>query len=437
MNNKLMKDDPVEVMDEKAALKENLVKHVLDQLPNALQAALPALNAYPNDPGVLLLTVTAALIDRNPDQALRFLHRFTKNWQSREYEDQLLRAIALAQQGHWLQAAMIGKQIGWPNLFGAFIHLPGSWALRDWAHGWVRQIERYEDRQKRSVAAKKGLERRKAGVAKSERAAKPHREEKAREPQVEETVPAEAAPETAPSAEPELSALPRYQIRIPFSVEFSDSLESSLALRSSSNEADREAFRLRHELAHLRLLQGFDELLCLPTLRGVETYWYQLETVRKALKQFRGRVLLADEVGLGKTIEAGMVLKEYLLRGMAERVLVLTPDAGRPVARGDGGQVRDRVCDQLRFAAQERSRKVLVAAARHLFNRFGAPRRTSGDSGQTELRHRDRRRGAPSEEPRDRELEDGQRSQQTLSAAALGDSRSELACRALQPADAS
>jgi len=47
--------------------------------------------------------------------------------------------------------------------------------------------------------------------------------------------------------------------------------------------------------------------------------------VRKVLKQFRGRVLLADEVGLGKTIEAGMVLKEYLLRGMAERVLVLTP----------------------------------------------------------------------------------------------------------------
>ena len=43
------------------------------------------------------------------------------------------------------------------------------------------------------------------------------------------------------------------------------------------------------------------------------------------LKQFRGRVLLADEVGLGKTVEAGMVLKEYLLRGMVERVLVLVP----------------------------------------------------------------------------------------------------------------
>ena len=66
-------------------------------------------------------------------------------------------------------------------------------------------------------------------------------------------------------------------------------------------------------------------MLCLPHLRGIETFWYQVETVRKVLKQFRGRVLLADEVGLGKTIEAGMVLKEYLLRGMVESVLVLTP----------------------------------------------------------------------------------------------------------------
>jgi SNF2 family DNA or RNA helicase len=41
----------------------------------------------------------------------------------------------------------------------------------------------------------------------------------------------------------------------------------------------------------------------------------------------RGRVLLADEVGLGKTVEAGMAVKEYMLRGMAERVLILVPAA--------------------------------------------------------------------------------------------------------------
>ncbi len=90
-------------------------------------------------------------------------------------------------------------------------------------------------------------------------------------------------------------------------------------------ESDGGWFVLRERLAHLGLVGGFDELVCLNHLKGVETFWYQTETVRKVLKQFRGRVLLADEVGLGKTVEAGMVLKEYVLRGMVERVLVLTP----------------------------------------------------------------------------------------------------------------
>jgi SNF2 family DNA or RNA helicase len=82
---------------------------------------------------------------------------------------------------------------------------------------------------------------------------------------------------------------------------------------------------LRERFAHLGLAEGFDELLCIPHLKRIETFWHQTGTVRKVLKQFRGRVLLADEVGLGKTVEAGMVLKEYLLRGMVERVLVLAP----------------------------------------------------------------------------------------------------------------
>lgn len=38
-----------------------------------------------------------------------------------------------------------------------------------------------------------------------------------------------------------------------------------------------------------------------------------------------GRAILADEVGLGKTIEAGMILKEYLVRGLASKVLILVP----------------------------------------------------------------------------------------------------------------
>src|SRR2546428_3711266 len=40
-----------------------------------------------------------------------------------------------------------------------------------------------------------------------------------------------------------------------------------------------------------------------------------------------GRGILADEVGLGKPIEAGLVLKEYAIRGLVRRALILTPAA--------------------------------------------------------------------------------------------------------------
>jgi SNF2 family DNA or RNA helicase len=82
---------------------------------------------------------------------------------------------------------------------------------------------------------------------------------------------------------------------------------------------------LHQEYVRLCLLRGFDELLCLEGLHGVEHLPHQIETVRKVLRHFRGRVLLADEVGLGKTIEACLLLREYLLRGMVRRVLILVP----------------------------------------------------------------------------------------------------------------
>jgi SNF2 family DNA or RNA helicase len=66
-----------------------------------------------------------------------------------------------------------------------------------------------------------------------------------------------------------------------------------------------------------------DDLLCLPycTIDHLE---YQLRTALRVTGALRGRALLSDEVGLGKTVEAGLVLKEYLTRGMVRRFLVLT-----------------------------------------------------------------------------------------------------------------
>src|SRR6185369_7406408 len=87
--------------------------------------------------------------------------------------------------------------------------------------------------------------------------------------------------------------------------------------------------RVRHAI-HARRLAGaesFTELLSLARLVGVERHGYQIETVHRVLRTLRGRALLSDEVGLGKTIEALMVLLEYRVRGMAKRVLVLAPPA--------------------------------------------------------------------------------------------------------------
>ncbi|MBI4522717.1 MAG: DEAD/DEAH box helicase [Deltaproteobacteria bacterium] len=86
-----------------------------------------------------------------------------------------------------------------------------------------------------------------------------------------------------------------------------------------------EESQLRVEYAYLDIQSAFDDLLCLNEIKGVERYWYQIESAKKTLKYFHGRVLLCDEVGLGKTIEAGILMKEYLLRGMVKNILILTP----------------------------------------------------------------------------------------------------------------
>jgi SNF2 family DNA or RNA helicase len=69
---------------------------------------------------------------------------------------------------------------------------------------------------------------------------------------------------------------------------------------------------------------GFDTFLSLPRL-GFEPFDYQVNAAKTVLRRMRGRAILADEVGLGKTIEAGLVLSELCARGLAARTLVVTP----------------------------------------------------------------------------------------------------------------
>jgi SNF2 family DNA or RNA helicase len=60
-----------------------------------------------------------------------------------------------------------------------------------------------------------------------------------------------------------------------------------------------------------------------PFRSGVKIEDYQLEPVARALRDPRVNLLIADDVGLGKTIEAGLTALELLLRHRASRMMVI------------------------------------------------------------------------------------------------------------------
>ncbi|MCI4371259.1 MAG: DEAD/DEAH box helicase, partial [Thermoplasmata archaeon] len=105
-----------------------------------------------------------------------------------------------------------------------------------------------------------------------------------------------------------------------------DPADADLLARAFRTPGDgARAWRLNGEANRISLVDGFDQLLAWPSLRGVTRYEHQERTALRVLREMRGRAVLADEVGLGKTIEAGLILKEYAIRGLVRRALILSP----------------------------------------------------------------------------------------------------------------
>ena len=274
---------------------ERLRDAMAERSPDARGVAEQAVRACPTDPELLLLAALAAMAASQPERALALLKRYQKRFAPGK-PITLLTALALAQQRQFRRAWTMLETEGLESYPAAARWFVGADVMQDWLRDRLLEIrlERMRARAPAPITPCPG-KRTEAPVA------------RARPP--------------SPPVLPPVPELPRLEAS--FSVRFE--IANPAAIQVEGTATEPAWFRLRAELTRLSLFEGFDELLCLPTLQGVEAHWYQVETVRKVLRQYRGRVLLADEVGLGKTIEAGMVLKEYTLRGMAERILILTP----------------------------------------------------------------------------------------------------------------
>ena len=99
-----------------------------------------------------------------------------------------------------------------------------------------------------------------------------------------------------------------------------DPVTTSL-VRDASNAFERS---LLYVESQLRQATPNDEQIHVAHQAAMDLVAYQLDPALQALKQPRQRILIADAVGLGKTLEAGILVTELMQRGRGKRILVLT-----------------------------------------------------------------------------------------------------------------
>ena len=102
--------------------------------------------------------------------------------------------------------------------------------------------------------------------------------------------------------------------------------KSPLELLADGQMSSGQDYGLRLQAAYLQHAYKYDPLSGLSNAR-IELKPHQVFVAHRVTHKLYPRMILADEVGLGKTIEAGLIIKELRARQIANRVLVLCPAA--------------------------------------------------------------------------------------------------------------
>lgn len=110
----------------------------------------------------------------------------------------------------------------------------------------------------------------------------------------------------------------------PIGSQLDDLTENFEQFHPAHEAVDAERFDLRMEALNLTIAHEQGQLLSISnSLVRLEPY--QLACVNEVMESLRQRALIADDVGLGKTIEAGLILKELHARNRADSVLFVVP----------------------------------------------------------------------------------------------------------------
>lgn len=132
-------------------------------------------------------------------------------------------------------------------------------------------------------------------------------------------------------------------------------IDDKSLIRQAARCTDPMEFQVGLRAARLSTQPGFDELISLPMVREMDVLEHQTRTAVAVLRRMRGRGMLCDEVGLGKTIEAGLILRRSNHRSGRDRG---APSRSPAIHRARGAVANRRIAAQGESSGRDQIHRV-------------------------------------------------------------------------------